>query len=96
MASMCRYIWSLESYGEEEFWVAVNWAYQVECSEGIELSRGEFANVRPLYITRSELKNWLESAEGDNLDPNAIGGLVKIPAEEDSEELYVWGVEPSK
>jgi hypothetical protein len=91
-----RYLVSLETYEEGEFWDAANWAYQVEQEENAQLSHGAFANVRPLGLTNSELKDWLERAEGDNLTSNTAGGLVKIPTEECSEELYVWGIEPSE
>ena len=91
-----RYLVSLETYEEEEFWDAANWAYKVEQEEDTQLSHGAFANVRPLGLTKSELKDWLEIAESENLNPSAIDRLVKIPAEEDSEELYVWGVEVSE
>jgi hypothetical protein len=47
-------------------------------------------------LTGSELKMWLERAESDNLDLNAMSGLVKVPAEEGSEEPYVWGAEASE
>ena len=91
-----RYLVSLETYEEREFWDATNWAYQVEQEEDAQLSDGAFANVCPLGLTNSELKDWLERAEGDNLISNAASGLVKIPTEKCSEELYVWGIEPSE
>ena len=86
-----RYLVSIETYGEEEFWDAANWAYQVEQEEDAQLSHGAFANVRPLGLTKSELKDWLESAESANLTSNTTGGLVKIPTGEGNEELYEWG-----
>ena len=86
-----RYLVSIETYGEEEFWAAANWAYQVEQEEDTELSHGAFSNVRPLGLTKSELKDWLERAESENLTSSTTDGLVKVPAEEGSEKLYVWG-----
>ena len=91
-----RYLVSLETYEEKEFWAAANWAYKVEREEDVQLSHGAFANVRPLGLTKSELKDWLEIVESENLNPSAIDRLVKVPAEEDSGELYVWGVEASE
>jgi hypothetical protein len=39
---ICPYLWSLESYGEEEFWAAANWAYKVEQEEDAQLSHSAF------------------------------------------------------
>jgi hypothetical protein len=89
-----RYLLSVEEgWEEEDFWGAVNWAYKVECVEEELLSKGgAYSNVRPLGLTRSQLKGTIESEEHMSLFPDAKYSLVKLPTD-DEDRLYVWGDE---
>lgn len=89
-----RYLLGVETgWEEEDFWDAANWAYDVECEEENQLSKGGvYANVRPLGLSRSELKYQLECEEYMSLFPNAEYALVKRPTD-DEDRLYVWGDE---
>ncbi len=89
-----RYLLSVDKgWEEEDFWDAVNWAYEVECEEEQQLSKGgAYSNVRPLGLTRSELKSEIECIEYMELFPDAEYVLVKLPTD-DEDRLYVWGDE---
>jgi len=89
-----RYLQGMEcGWEENDFWDAANWAYDVECEEECMLSKGgAYDNVKPLGLTRSELKYQLEYQEYMMLFPDAEYALVKRPTD-DEDKLYVWGDE---
>jgi hypothetical protein len=78
-----------KGWEEEDFWDAINWAYKVECEEEQQLSKGgAYSNVRPLGLTRSQLKGTIESEEHISLFPDAKYSLVKLPTDDDTIELF--------
>ena len=89
-----RYLLGIEDgLDEHDLWDAANWAYEVECEEERQLSKGGvYANVRPLGLSRSELKYQLEHEEYMCLFPDAEYSLVKRPTD-DEDKLYAYGDE---